>query len=71
VAQAEWSIAALLDIEDIANFLDRRSPHNARDFVRRLTTAINDLADFPERGRLVPEMQLYIFAAASAIASGI
>ena len=50
-----WSPAALEDVDAIAAYIARDSPHYAASVVRQLVEAARRLADFPESGRRVPE----------------
>jgi plasmid stabilization system protein ParE len=56
VAEPEWSIAALDDIEQIAEYISSRNPGYGAVFVRKLVAAVEALSDFPRRGRQVPEL---------------
>ena len=51
-----WSPSARLDLKDIASFIAEDSPSAAERFVNRLFEVAERLADFPESGRIVPEM---------------
>lgn len=51
-----WSPSAQLDVKDIAAFIAEDSPSAAQRFVKRLFQAVEILADFPESGRIVPEL---------------
>jgi toxin ParE1/3/4 len=50
-----WSPSALLDVKDIAVFIQEDNPSAARRFVKSLFQAVERLADFPNSGRIVPE----------------
>ena len=51
-----WTEAAVTDLEDLARYIARDSPANARRVMKRLHGRAESLQDFPERGRLVPEL---------------
>ena len=51
-----WTSEAVRDLEEIASYIARNSPGNARRVVRRLEQAAESLWSFPDRGRLVPEL---------------
>jgi plasmid stabilization system protein ParE len=51
-----WAPSALEDIDSIAEFISRDSPHNAALFVNRLLAATDRLKSFPESGRVIPEI---------------
>ena len=53
--KVEWSPTALDDVDAIAAYIGRDSPHYAAAEVQRLIDASRRLADFPESGRSVPE----------------
>ena len=52
-----WSDAARLDLQEILSFVAFDSPENARKILERLERRCSNLARFPERGRLVPELK--------------
>jgi plasmid stabilization system protein ParE len=51
----EWSEQALSDVQEIHGFIGRDSPIFAELFIDRVVEALEQLADFPESGRVVPE----------------
>ena len=53
--EVEWSPAALDDVDAIAAYIARDSPHYAAAEVQRLIEASRRLAHFPESGRSIPE----------------
>ena len=53
--EVEWSPAALDDVDAIAAYIARDSPHYAAAEVQRLIEASRRLAHFPELGRSIPE----------------
>jgi toxin ParE1/3/4 len=56
MAQVRWTPQAADDLEAIAEFIARDSPHFAALFVADILQTVDRLVDFPESGRLVPEM---------------
>lgn len=52
----EWSDFALEDLEDIKHYIAKDSPYYAREFIERIFSASERLADFP-LGRQVPEAE--------------
>ena len=52
-----WSDAARLDLQEILSFVAFDSPENARKILERLERRCSNLARFPKRGRLVPELK--------------
>ena len=55
--RALWSDAARLDLQEILSFVAFDSPENARKILERLERRCSNLARFPERGRLVPQLK--------------
>jgi plasmid stabilization system protein ParE len=56
MAEVIWSAEAIHDLEDIAAFIARDSEYQAAMFVQRLIDATDRLAEFPEGGRVIPEL---------------
>ena len=56
MAKVIWAPAALNDLDAIAEYIARDSPDRSALFVARLIEATEPLADFPESGRLIPEL---------------
>ncbi|HAK96977.1 MAG TPA: type II toxin-antitoxin system RelE/ParE family toxin [Planctomycetes bacterium] len=51
-----WTSQAKDDLREIRRFIARDAPRTALAFVWRLRVAVDRLADFPESGRVVPEI---------------
>lgn len=51
-----WTQAAWSDLEAAADYIAKDSPMYARAFVADIKRAARSLADFSERGRIVPEI---------------
>ena len=51
-----WSPEAVEDIDEIAAYIAKDSPHYAKAVVNRLMAASRRLDDQPLRGRVVPEL---------------
>ncbi|MFT0140806.1 type II toxin-antitoxin system RelE/ParE family toxin [Alcanivoracaceae bacterium MT1] len=51
----EWAAEALDDVDDIAEYISKDSPFYAKAVVKKIRAMSLSLADFPERGRIVPE----------------
>jgi addiction module RelE/StbE family toxin len=51
-----WSDAALEDIDEIAEYIHRDSPHYAQRVVEELFAATDLLLEQPRLGRVVPEL---------------
>jgi toxin ParE1/3/4 len=54
--KVEYSPAALFDLEDIADYIARDSPHAAEQWVDKLIAAAEKVASHPRSGRAVPEV---------------
>ncbi len=52
----EWSPEAVEDLELIAEYIDRDSEYYARAVTREIISAARALSDFPQIGRIVPEI---------------
>jgi len=55
VTSLGWSAEALRDIESVRTYIAEDSPRYADLVVRRIMSAVERLATFPESGRMVPE----------------
>ena len=51
----EWSSEATADVVGLAEYIEQRSPQNARSVVRAIQTAALGLPSFPYSHRMVPE----------------
>lgn len=51
-----WSAAAVQDLQEIHDYIARNSPRYAAVVAARLVAAVDDVRDFPESGRVVPEL---------------
>lgn len=51
-----WTTTALRRVADIAAEIEHDAPDRARDLVSRLFDKVERLAEFPEMGRIVPEV---------------
>jgi addiction module RelE/StbE family toxin len=52
----EWSPLALDRVSEIAPYIAKDNPDAAERWVNELFDAVERLADFPESGRIVPEV---------------
>ena len=52
----DWSPEAVEDLEAIADYIARDSRFYAQSVVRKMLEMAESLADFPEMGRIVPEL---------------
>lgn len=53
----EWTKPALLDLENVRDYIRRDSEYYAYRFIQRIIEAVENLAMFPEMGRNVPESE--------------
>lgn len=53
--RVDWSEQALSDVEEIYGFIARDARVFAELFMDRIVGSVEQLADFPESGRVVPE----------------
>ena len=51
----EWTEPAVLDLESVRDYIRIGSEYFAARFVERILEAVENLAEFPEMGRSVPE----------------
>jgi plasmid stabilization system protein ParE len=61
--------SSLADLEGIAGFVGRDSPHFAVLTVERIVKAAERLAELPESGRIVPEYDGCVALSAGGVAS--
>lgn len=54
--KVEWSPLALERVDDIAQYIARDNPEAAVRWVVDLFETVERLADYPESGRIVPEV---------------
>jgi addiction module RelE/StbE family toxin len=57
VVEIVWSPQAVADVESIKSFIGRDSQHYATLVVARLISAVERAGEFPESGRVVPEIE--------------
>ncbi|WP_227367397.1 type II toxin-antitoxin system RelE/ParE family toxin [Halomonas sp. M20] len=57
--KVEWSPLALEKVEDIAQYIARDNPDAALRWVDELFSVVERLAEFPESGRVVPEVKIH------------
>ena len=50
-----WSLTSQADLEAIGDFIAKDSPFYAVDFVERIIQSVDQILEFPESGRVVPE----------------
>jgi len=52
-----WTEVAWSDVSAVADYITKDSSHYAAAFVREVREAARSLAEFAERGRVVPELR--------------
>lgn len=57
MAEVRWTPQAADDLEAITNFIAADSPQYAKLFAMDVLVAVERLADFPNSGRVVPELK--------------
>ncbi len=55
-AKIFWAAQAVDDLADIHAYIARTSPHYGAIVASRLVQAVDRLTEFPESGRVVPEL---------------
>ncbi len=58
MVRIEWNEIALEDLKEIRDYIARDSNNYANLFVKKLYDAVQNLKDFPEIGRIVPETNI-------------
>ena len=56
MARINWTDQALVDLDEICEFIARDAPRYAQLFADRLFESVERLKEFPNSGRVVPEM---------------
>lgn len=56
MAEVRWTLQATDDLDSIAEFIAKDSPQYARLFVTDVFQAVERLSEFPQSGRIVPEL---------------
>lgn len=54
--EVRWTKNAISDLEAIASYIKKDSPHNAQKIAKKLKEKAESLAHTPARGRIVPEL---------------
>ncbi|KAF0140861.1 MAG: hypothetical protein FD122_2034 [Stygiobacter sp.] len=53
-----WTKEALLRLQDIEEYISRDNPVAAIGFVDKLISIAETIVDYPEKGRIVPELSI-------------
>ena len=56
MAEVRWTLQASGDLDSIAEFIAKDSPQYARLFVTDIFQAVERLREFPQSGRIAPEL---------------
>jgi toxin ParE1/3/4 len=57
MAQIIWTEPALLDLNEIAEYISLDKPDAARRLVKHVFSSVGRLEQFPESGRIPPELE--------------
>ncbi|MDI1292767.1 MAG: type II toxin-antitoxin system RelE/ParE family toxin [Methylobacter sp.] len=57
MAQIIWTEPALLDLNEIAEYITLDKPDAARRLVKQVFSSVDRLEQFPESGRMPPELE--------------
>jgi addiction module RelE/StbE family toxin len=57
MAEVKFTIQSISDLEDIAEYISKDSPHYARLQIQKLINRTDILEQFPFIGRVVPELK--------------
>jgi toxin ParE1/3/4 len=53
-----WTKEALIQLHEIEEYIARDNPVTAIDYVDKLISVAEKIVDYPEKGRIVPELSL-------------
>ncbi|MBK7381109.1 MAG: type II toxin-antitoxin system RelE/ParE family toxin [Ignavibacteriales bacterium] len=53
-----WAKESLLNIQEIEDFISQDNPNAAIKLTDKLISLVEDLIEFPEKGRIVPELSI-------------
>jgi toxin ParE1/3/4 len=65
-----WSGPARMDLKQIHDYIAKDSRYYAKNVVQRIVEKAEELVDFPEIGRIVPEMDEYDLETAKVMLRG-
>ena len=52
----EWTDFALKDLDTIYIFISKDSPEKAESFIKELIQNIDEINQFPQKGRIIPQI---------------
>ena len=61
MADINWSAESRRDLHAIAEYFETSSPEYSKYIVQSIYNSISELKNFPELGRMVPELENEIF----------
>ncbi|MBK7103657.1 MAG: type II toxin-antitoxin system RelE/ParE family toxin [Ignavibacteriae bacterium] len=53
-----WTKESLLNLQEIEDFISQDNPNAAIKLTDKLISLVEDLIEFPEKGRIVPELSI-------------
>jgi len=53
-----WTKESLLNLQEIEDFISQDNPNAAIKLIDKLISLVENLIDFPEKGRIVPELSI-------------
>ncbi|MBM4172568.1 MAG: type II toxin-antitoxin system RelE/ParE family toxin [Ignavibacteria bacterium] len=53
-----WTKEALIRLQEIEEYISRDNPIAAMEFIDKLISVAEKIIDYPEKGRIVPELSL-------------
>ncbi|MBK7103666.1 MAG: type II toxin-antitoxin system RelE/ParE family toxin [Ignavibacteriae bacterium] len=53
-----WTKESLLNFQEIEDFISQDNPNAAIKLTDKLISLVEDLIEFPEKGRIVPELSI-------------
>ena len=53
-----WTKESLLNLKEIEDFISQDNPNAAIKLIDKLISLVENLIDFPEKGRIVPELSI-------------
>ena len=58
MVQIEWTERSLEDLNEIHDYIARDSKSYANLFIKKIYNAVQKLSEFPNMGRIVPELNI-------------
>ena len=54
----KWTKEALINIQQIEDYISQDNPTAAINFTDKIISLVEDLINFPQKGRIVPELSI-------------